>query len=173
LGEFTAFREGLLAFYPEDLRRKKIAARCAAAGQSGQYNHRRSVARGDTVAAFVALGTFVEAVVSLVYLLNRRYRPFYKWMHRGMAELPVLGESCGRLLEELCAERPESAAPVAGASAGAWRHDVVEEISALLIARLVAEGLSDASSDFLMDHGHAVQTTIENQALRSLPVTME
>ena len=75
LGEFTAFREGLLAFYPEDVRLKKLAARCAAAGQAGQYNYRRCVARGELVAAHCALSTFVEAAISLVYLLNKRYRP--------------------------------------------------------------------------------------------------
>jgi hypothetical protein len=170
LGDFTAFRQGLLAFYPEDLRLKKIAARCAAAGQSGQYNYPRSIARGEPVAAHVALSTFVEAVISLVYLLNKRYRPFYKWMHRGMKELPVLGERCHDLLAELCGDAPEPG------SEGAWsarRQEWVEEIGALLVAELAVEGLSDSPSDFLMDHAHAVQEKIENQALRSLPVTME
>ncbi len=104
LGEFTAFRRGLLAFYPEDVRLKKLAARCAVAGQAGQYNYARCVARGELVAAHCALSAFMEAVASIVYLLNKRYRPFYKWMHRGMKELPLLGASCHHLLAVLCAE---------------------------------------------------------------------
>jgi hypothetical protein len=160
LGEFTAFREGLLAFYPEDVRLKKLAARCAIAGQAGQYNYRRSVARGESVAALCALGSFVEAVISVVYLLNRRYRPFYKWMHRGLRNLPVLGEECYRLLAGLCSLNPN-------------KEPLIEEISALIVAHLTREALSGSESDFLVDHGHAVQARIENEAYRNLPVMVE
>ena len=166
LGEFSAFRAGLLAFYPEDLRRKKLAARCAVAGQSGQYNYRRSIARGEPVAAQCALSTFVESVISLIYLLNKRYRPFYKWMHRGMRDLPILGAYGHQALAGLCAEAE------VGVSR-AERERIIEEISARIIAHLTTERLSDCGSDFLLDHAYAVQSTIENQALRSLPVMME
>ena len=64
-------------------------------------------------------------------------------------------------------------APVAGAAPFARRRRIVEEISALIITDLTSEGLSDSASDFLLDHAYAVQARIENQALRSLPVTME
>lgn len=168
LGEFSAFRAGLLAFYPEDLRLKKLAARCAAAGQAGQYNYGRCVARGELVAAHCALSTFMEAIISLVYLLNKRYRPFYKWMHRGMKELPVLGAPCYGLLADACAE-PQRA----DRAIFAHREERVEEISALVVAYLTSEGLSGSNSDFLLDHAHAVQATIEDQALRGLPVMME
>jgi hypothetical protein len=188
LGEFTAFREGLLAFYPEDIRLKKLAARCAAAGQAGQYNYRRCVARGELVAAHCALSSFAEAIVSLVYLLNRRYRPFYKWMHRGMRELAILGAPCHGLLAELCAESgtgargSTSAGPggrtaleegPAGSMTFARRERIIEDISALVITYLTGHGLSGSESDFLLDHAHAVQATIGNEALRSMPVTME
>jgi len=168
LGEFTAFREGLLAFYPEDVRLKKLAARCAAAGQTGQYNYRRCVARDELVAAHCALSGFVEAVISIVYLLNKRYRPFYKWMHRGMRDLPILGDSCYRLLGDLCAE-----AGLSGRAVFAERERLIEEISARIVEHLTFEGFSDSESDFLLDHAHAIQATIENQALRSLHVMME
>ena len=45
LGAFTAFREALLGFYPEDVRLKKIAARCMGMAQAGQYNLLRSLKR--------------------------------------------------------------------------------------------------------------------------------
>lgn len=174
LGEFTAFREGLLAFYPEDVRLKKLAARCATAGQTGQYNYGRSIARGELVAAHCALSSFIEAAASIIYLLNKEYRPFYKWMHRGMEGLPVLGAPCYRLLADLCADtRPDGAAGRKGAGTFTERERIVEEISALIVAELTAEGLSDSGSDFLMDHAHAVQAGIENEALRNLHVMAE
>jgi hypothetical protein len=168
LGEFTAFREGLLAFYPEDLRLKKLAARCFVAGQTGQYNYKRSVARGEFVAAHCGLSQFVEAVVSIVYLVNKRYRPFYKWMHRGMKELPLLGASCHRMLADLCAETGKT-----GAELFAERERIVEEVSALIIDHLTFEGFSDSESDFLLDHAYSVQERIRNDALRGMPVMME
>ena len=41
-------------------------------------------AAGDTVAAMLALDEFVRQAISMVYLLNRTYMPYYKWMFRGM-----------------------------------------------------------------------------------------
>jgi hypothetical protein len=166
LGEFTAFRKGLLGFYPEDVRLKKLAARCFAAGQAGQYNYARCVIRGESVAAHCALGLFMEAVVSIVYLLNKRYRPFYKWMHRGMEVLPVLGRQVHGLLAALC--EGQDGGPGAGSE-----QAVMEHISAQIVAELVSEGLSDAQSDFLMDHAHAIQAKIRDQALKDLHVMLE
>lgn len=168
LGEFTAFRDGLLAFYPEDVRLKKLAARCASAGQTGQYNYKRSITRGEPVAAHCALSQFAEAAISIIYLLNKRYRPFYKWMHRGMKDLPVLGPPCYGLFADLCAEACQ-----ADSGVSVDRERIIQEISALIVAELVIEGLSDSESDFLLDHAHAVQAQIEDPALRSLHVMME
>ena len=83
LGEFSAIREALRKYYPEDVRIKKIAARAAKMAQSGQYNYGRCMRRGDTVAAMLALDEFVRQAISMVYLLNRTYMPYYKWMFRG------------------------------------------------------------------------------------------
>jgi len=42
-GKFTAIRNTLVNDYPDDVRIKKIAARCMSAGQAGQYNYPRCV----------------------------------------------------------------------------------------------------------------------------------
>ena len=42
-GAFSATRDELLAFYPEDLRLARLACRLHAAGQSGQYNWGRNL----------------------------------------------------------------------------------------------------------------------------------
>ncbi len=108
-------------------------------------------------------------MISVVYLLNKRYRPFYKWMHRGLVDLPVLGSEVHELLARLCS-RPGQATPPTALTEQAR---IVEDISALLVGRLTSEGLSDSPSDFLLDHAYSVQTRIENDALRNLPVMME
>lgn len=167
LGEFSAFREGLLAFYPEDVRLKKLAARCAEAAQSGQYNYSRCVARSEYVAAHSALTAFSESAMSIIYLLNRRYRPFYKWMHRGLKELPVLGGACYDLLARLFAEAGEAAPPDTQE-----KDAIIEKISELIVRELLSQGLSDSDGGFLLDHAYSVQSRIADEGLRLLHVMM-
>ena len=45
LGVFMSIRQKLLAYYPEDIRIKKIVARAATMAQAGQYNYPRCVRR--------------------------------------------------------------------------------------------------------------------------------
>jgi hypothetical protein len=45
--------------------------------------------------------------------------------------------------------------------------EMIEEICAILIAELREEGLSSASSDFLLDHAHSVHERIQDDALRA------
>ena len=160
VGAFSAIREELLRFYPEDLRRKKLAAACAEAAQSGQYNYLRCLRRGEVVAASLALARFISAVQSVVFLLNRRYMPYYKWSQRALRALPVLGAEIAPLLDSL-------------AEGTGDRVATVERVSALLIAQLQFEGLSDAAGDFLLPHAESVQRHISDPQLRMLHLMAE
>jgi len=179
LGEFSLIRKRLLQFFPEDVRLKKLAARLALMAQSGQYNYARCMCRGETVAAFTALAEFVRLTVSMVYLLNKKYMPFYKWMHRGMKALPILGEEVGALLSELS---------LVGIHRERWRFALpkemahvlntddrnvitVEKICELIKKRLQDEGLVDSDEDFLAVHADEIQSRIGDPALRALHVT--
>lgn len=160
VGAFSAIREDLLKFYPEDLRRKKLAAACAEAAQSGQYNYLRCLRRGEAVAASLALARFISAVHSIVFLLNRRYMPYYKWSQRALRDLPVLGAQIAPLLDRLASDAPD-------------KVETVEHVSALLIAQLQRDGLTDASGDFLLPHAEAVQRHIADPQLRMLHLMAE
>lgn len=87
-GEFTAVREYLLTGYPEDLRRKRIAARCMMLAQTGQYNLERCICREQLVTASTVCAKFVEEAICLVFLLNKTYKPYYKWAFPAMLRLP-------------------------------------------------------------------------------------
>ena len=157
-GAFTAFRQELLKYYPEDIRKKRLAAQCALAAQSGQYNLPRCLKRGDQVAAFLALAEFIDHAQGAVFLLEKRYRPYYKWAHRALQGLPQLGEELSPLFEMLTAvPLQEAIAPV-------------EAISARIIDALAAEKLSSSKSDFLLDHARNLQNAIQDAALRELPL---
>ncbi|WP_266218225.1 DUF4037 domain-containing protein [Paraliomyxa miuraensis] len=162
LGSFTRFRQALLAFYPEDVRRKKIAARCMAMAQSGQYNFMRSIHRGERVAARMAESCFIGESVSMVFLLNRVYKPYYKWMHRALRNLPIAGPTSYQLLRDLVSARGHEA-----------KHALMEAACQVVIAELRRQGLTDSSSDSLMDHGPEVQAGIEDPTLRAVNVWLE
>ena len=153
LGAFTDLRQALLAYFPEDVRRKKIATRCALAAQSGQYNYPRCLRRGDAVPASLALAQFIGHAQALVVLLNRRYRPYYKWAQRAMAQLPILGRETAPLLEAL-----------AGGGGG---QEAVEAVCALVIRELERQGLSSCPSDFLLPHAEEVLSRIQDPELRA------
>ena len=156
-GLFSAFRRELLAYYPEDIRLKRLAARCAGAARAGQYQLPRCLRRGDRVAAFRALADFLDHAEAAVFLLERQYRPYYKWSHQAMKRLPGAGDAVP-LFETLAGCRAEDAPPA------------VEALCSLLIRMLREAGLSDASGDFLLDHAKAVQAAVQSDGIRNLPL---
>ena len=173
LGAFSAIRTAL-ATYPEDVRVKKIAAHAALMAQSGQYNYARSMRRGETVAAELALRAFMQSAISIVYLLNRRYAPYYKWMFRGMKNLPVLAPKVAPLIQELAE---------LGAQKDAWSHQdmpgfnpyvnlqdrkvqLIEQICGHTIHALQEQGLTSLQDDFLEPHAWDIMKRISDPVLR-------
>ena len=155
LGEFTKIRNRLLEYYPEDIRLDKIASRCMKIAQSGQYNLGRCLKRGEFVAARIAEAEFISESIHMIYLLNKKYMPFYKWMHKDMQFLPILGKEVHNLLNNLISiqnsEKPETA----------------EKICGLIINELKIQGISENKSDFLLDHGPDIQRKISDESLRN------
>lgn len=60
LGVFSGIRDTILNGMPEDVRRKKIAARAVFMAQSGQYNYLRCLRHGEPGAAALALDEFAR-----------------------------------------------------------------------------------------------------------------
>lgn len=166
-GEFSAVRRDLLAYYPEDLRRKKIAARCMAIAQTGQYNFARTARREDWVTVRTVLAKFTQEAMGLTYHLNRVFRPYYKWTWRRLGELPILGRETAGLLLELAGRGGLDQAEQAAQQA------CIDRLCALLAEELRRQGLSDCRDWFFAGHGEAVQRTIQHELLRALPPQYE
>lgn len=159
LGRFLGIRESLLQYYPETVWRRKLADALARAAQAGQYNYARALRRGERIAAEIALAEFVKESMHLVYLLNRKYAPFYKWMHRGLRELAA-GSEIGDMLN-LLYQIPASATAKEGAAKEKERYDsnadeerilVIEAVCNVIVQMLNERGLSDSRENFLQDH---------------------
>ncbi|MGB5159197.1 DUF4037 domain-containing protein [Desulfobacterium sp. N47] len=158
-GVFSKIRNDLLGFYPEDVRLAKIASRCMTAAQSGQYNYMRSIHRNECFAAQYAETKFCYDVLSLVFLLNKRYAPYYKWRHRAVVGLPILGGFIHGRISALMDTRTSQE-----------KTKIMEEISSAVIEEFRREGLSGLSSDFLLDHGPVIHDQITDDRLRKRDV---
>lgn len=165
LGQFTHIRNLLLQFYPNDIRLKKIAARCMTMAKTGQYNYLRCMQRGEEVAAQHAKMQFIEATISLVFLLNKKYVPFYKWMHRALKDLDILGIDIYDLINELCSIRH--------AEEFGRNIEIIERICQLVITELHNQNLSNSTSDFLLDHGPQVFSKIQDAEIRQIPILID
>lgn len=184
VGEFTRTRDYLMGYYPEDLRRKKIAARCMSLAQTGQYNYLRIAQRQDVVAKHIALDKFVQDAISMTFMLNKQFMPYYKWAFRAMAELPLLAADVAPLLELLYADDLEAREIFGAIDPGnvivrpvsdvdCKRAVIIEKICALFIDELRNQGLSNSTATFLARHGEEVQGTITDPVLSKLPPQFE
>lgn len=162
LGEFTAVRERIKGGMPEDVRFKKIAARVIAAAQSGQYNYPRCLAHGETGAAVLAAAEFVRNTASLIYLINRRYAPFYKWLLRGMRgleQLSHLEHELSFILTEGNSTEQTRAKP-----------EAIEGVCAELAEYFRACGLASSQADFLEPYAYEIQNNIKDPELRNMHI---
>ncbi len=166
-GVFTSTREKLLRYYPEDLRKKKLAARCMALAQTGQYNLTRCFMRGDWVAYNATLARFSDAVIAAVFLLNKAFRPYYKWAFRRLTDLSILSNEAAPLLRELALTCTGTKASYEAA------RDIAERLCALIAEELRRQGLAQTNDDFLTAQAEQIQQSIQDDFLRALPTQYE
>ena len=161
-GDFSGIRSMLQTFYPEDVLKKKLAARCAVMAQAGQYNYGRSIKRGDSQAAYLACGEFVKTAMSAVYLLNDSYMPYYKWIFRGAQQLNVLRDAVEKLRKLTLIPDTESN--------GRRKELIIEDISVNIGRELNRRGLTRTTEAFLQTHGEELMRSIRDNRLRNLHI---
>ena len=159
--DFLKIREKLEK-YPAEIRLKKLAGYILTMAQAGQYNYVRCIKRGETAAAQMSVYKFTEAALHVIYLLNGRYMPYYKWSFRGIRELTRLGNLYDSL-EYLISSDNE--AKRAGVKAG-----MIEDVAALVIKELKEEGITDATCFDLEKHAYSVNDHIGDGRLRNLDI---
>ena len=153
LGEFTKVRNNLLNYYPEPMRQNKIATRLMNISQHGQYNYTRCLKRNDLVAANQCLYLFVDEIIHLVFLLNRRYKIFYKWSNRALLDLKILGEEIHKLLEDMVFAQN--------------KIPYVRKICKVLAEELRNQKLTNCGSEFLADLGVDIQKNIDDEFFKN------
>ena len=161
LGEFSRIRSALLAFYPQDVALKRLAARCAVMGQAGQYNYVRCIRRKAYAAANLACGEFAMAALGALYLLNRKYMPFYKWAFRGTENFVELGE---------CARDVETLVLLSDERESSRKMLLIEKICIRIQDEIRERGGPFAPSRFMQDCAEQIMGLIQDPQIRSLPI---
>ncbi len=160
-GVFSSIRQNL-RHMPRDIRRKRLAGHLLTMAQSGQYNYQRCLDHGEPGAAQLAAFAFVQSAVSVVFLLNDRYEPFYKWAFRAMRTLPLLSELEPLLTGIISTPNdPESSFE---------KYTDIETVSAAVIEALMDQDLTKATCGDLEKHAYSVNDGIEDGVLRNMHI---
>lgn len=151
---FTEVRDTLLAYYPDRVWKKRLAVELYHFSQNAQSNYARMMARQDYVTANICVMQAVKSAMAIVYLLNKKYAPYYKWMRRGMDTLDILPE-LGQILDAMAR---------VGCQAEAWQGVVYspyqvnmadplvkafEIMAGMILSEMNRQGIAEGDNPFL------------------------
>ena len=133
-GELSHWRS-VLHQYPEQIHYARLAEECFRVWHHGEYNFVQRIARRkDTLARTIGLGEFTAGLMRMVFLLNRDYAPYWKWLGHQFRRLP---EAAGYLpeLEQLSVSSN-------------WDEQVelIKSLSARLHTQILASGLIEGKN---------------------------
>lgn len=154
-GELGKIRKRL-EYMPEDVRLKKLAGNLVLMGQTGQYNYGRCMTRGDFAAAQLSVNEFVKHSLHVIFLLNKRYMPYYKWTFRALMELPTLSELYP-LLEGLLCNNVD-------------KGSVIEQVCQKITDELISRDMTSYRGTETEGHAYSVNNRIQNEELRNLHI---
>lgn len=160
-GAFTLIRNKLLNM-PEDIRLKKLAGNLLLMAQSGQYNFKRCLDHAEPAAAQLAVNEFVNSAMKTVFLLNKKYMPYYKWSFRALRGLERLGSLADSFEFLLTSANDNETAET--------KYFIIEDIASMVITELQNEGITKAVCGDLEKHAYSVNDFIKNSDIRNLNV---
>lgn len=161
-GEITAIRERLLHM-PEDILLKRIAGNLLIMAQSGQYNYIRCLKHGEPEAAQFACFDFVKAAMKVLFLLNGKYMPYYKWSFRALRQFEGIGNIPERLSFILSGDNNDS-------QVSEMKYDYIENIASEIIALLQKQEITKAICGDLEKHAYSVNDFIRDSEIRNMNI---
>lgn len=160
-GEITEIRRRL-SFYPDDIARKKLASALIICGQAGQYNFSRCISHGERAAAQFAVFEFVNAALRVIFLLNKKYRPFYKWSFRALSGLPQLSELSDSLEFLITGENDDKTARL--------KSEIIEDICRIFLRELMLWGFTEKEHKNAEDASYDVNSQISDSDIRNMSI---
>ena len=92
-------------------------------------------------------------MIHLVFLLNRRYKIFYKWANRALLDLKILGNEIHKLLQDMVFAQN--------------KIPYVRKICKILADELRNQKLTNCESEFLGDLGVDIQKNIDDEFFKN------
>jgi Domain of unknown function (DUF4037) len=160
-GQFSAIRETFRQYYPEPVRRRRIAHWCRYFSGMGTYALKRAILRHNDFYASVTFARAIRLGVQLAFLLDKQYFPYDKWTMAYFERLPRMA----KLLHPLVEESVKLSTP------WARKLDLLNQMADILDATMVADGIvkphakfvgSESSGYRLLEHDYA-------QIIKDLP----
>lgn len=159
--EVTNIRE-YLCNMPEDIRLKRIAGNLLIMAQSGQYNYQRTIRHKELAAAQLSVIEFVKHTMEVVFLLNKKYMPYYKWSFKSMRDLEklsIVADTCEFLLttpndKEIAQEK----------------YFMIEDTASSIIEELQRQEITKAICGDLEKHAYSVNDLIQDSEIRNMNI---
>jgi hypothetical protein len=103
-GELTR-RRLALAYYPDHVWRKRLADWCMyITGRDAPYNLYRVAKRRDALTGAMYKALYLKQVMEFLFMLNRQYAPYTKWLNRTFRQLPRYAAEVAPMLDAIFAE---------------------------------------------------------------------
>ncbi len=161
LGQFSKIRNSLLNM-PRDVLLKRLAGNLLMMAQAGQYNYQRCILREETGAAQLAAIEFVKSTLSVIFLLNGRYMPYYKWSFRALCELERLSYLAQTLEYIISSDNsPKNSKD---------KYELIEQVSSIIIDELQKRSLTEAICGDLEKHAYSVNDGIADINIRNMNI---
>ena len=160
-GLVTSIRERIKC-YPDEIMKKKLAGNLLLMAQSGQYNYKRCISHGEAAAAQLAVFEFVKSSSEVIFLLNGKYQPYYKWSFKALRELDTLSLEA-EIMEYLLTTDNES-------ETAEEKYYAIEGIASDVIDVLIDRGLTKANCGDLEKHAYSVNDMISDSGIRNMHI---
>lgn len=161
-GEFSVIRK-TLSEMPFDVKMKRLTGNLLIMAQSGQYNFMRCLSHGEPEAAQLAANEFVNATMKVVFLLDGRYMPYYKWSFRALRSIGGTEELYGKLAYLLYGDNNN-------ADIAEKKYDIIESIAVEIISKLQEKELTKAICGDLEKHAYSVNDCIHDVNVRNMHI---
>jgi hypothetical protein len=160
-GLMTSLRNNI-SYLPDDIRLKKLAGNLLIMAQAGQYNYSRCLSHNESGASQLAIFEFAKATINVIFLLNKKYVPYYKWCFKALRGLEKLSSLCDTLEFLISSENDGALSETKSA--------VIEDIAKMVIDELNEQQLTDAICLDLEKHAYSVNDRISDGKIRNMHI---
>lgn len=113
-----------------------------------------------TAAAQLAVIEFVKSTLNVIFLLNRTYIPYYKWVFRTLKALPILSNLASDLEALISTDNSDHI----------QKSKLIEKICGEIKVHLENNALTTFKGDSLEAHAYSVNNKISDHNIRNLHI---